>query len=72
MTEDERTERAILFHQELALRQHQQNHLMTGETLSECTQCGNEIPLERQRALPGVRLCVECKRIEECEVRLYL
>lgn len=34
----------------------------TGEALDECERCGNEIPDERQAALPGVRTCVECAR----------
>ena len=26
-----------------------------------CVECGEEIPLARRRALPGVRMCVECQ-----------
>ena len=30
-------------------------------SLSECEECGSEIPLARRKAIPGVRLCVECR-----------
>jgi phage/conjugal plasmid C-4 type zinc finger TraR family protein len=32
-----------------------------GESLSHCEECGNDIPEARQRAIPGVRLCVLCQ-----------
>lgn len=32
-----------------------------GESLLYCEECGEEIPEGRRRALPGVRLCVECQ-----------
>jgi len=33
----------------------------SGESLSECEECGHLIPEARRRALPGVRLCVLCQ-----------
>lgn len=36
--------------------------LYTGTGLTECESCGESIPPERQKALPGVRLCIECQR----------
>lgn len=42
-----------------------------GESLSECEVCGNDIPLARQKAVPGVRRCVECQRVNEMLTRLY-
>jgi len=30
-----------------------------------CDDCGEDIPLARQIAVPGVRLCVHCKEISE-------
>jgi phage/conjugal plasmid C-4 type zinc finger TraR family protein len=35
------------------------------ESLSECEECGEEIPKARQLAVPGVRLCVHCKERSE-------
>lgn len=35
--------------------------LPKGESLTHCEECGNVIPPARRRALPGVRLCVECQ-----------
>lgn len=37
----------------------------TGTSLSHCEECGDDIPLPRQLALPGVRTCVHCQ--EEME-----
>ena len=37
------------------------SRLPSGESLSECEECGAEIPEGRREALPGVRLCVECQ-----------
>jgi len=34
-------------------------------TFSHCETCGAEIPLARQKALPGVRICVTCAQDEE-------
>jgi len=64
MTEDERTAQAIQFHTDLALRQHQPlpTHQLSNQF---CDECGNEIPLARQQALRGVKLCIECKQAEE-------
>ena len=33
-----------------------------GESLTHCEECEAEIPLASQRAVPGVRLCIECQR----------
>ena len=36
----------------------------TGESLSECEECGNEIPEARQKAVDGCRTCFECANAE--------
>ena len=33
----------------------------SGASLSECEECGEPIPLARQQAIAGVRLCVACQ-----------
>ena len=33
-----------------------------GESLSECAECGEEIPEKRRLALPGVKLCIDCQQ----------
>lgn len=33
----------------------------TGQSLSHCADCEEEIPLARRRAIPGVKLCTECQ-----------
>lgn len=37
----------------------------------ECEVCGNEIPEERRKAIPGVSLCIECKRAEELKSQRF-
>lgn len=32
-----------------------------GESLSDCAECGEPIPEGRRRALPGVKLCIDCQ-----------
>ncbi|MFH1984136.1 MAG: TraR/DksA C4-type zinc finger protein [Pseudomonadota bacterium] len=32
---------------------------------TECANCGDTIPVERQIAVPGCQLCVVCQTIEE-------
>ncbi|QFT59287.1 hypothetical protein FIU94_10665 [Sulfitobacter sp. THAF37] len=32
----------------------------TGESLTHCAECEEEIPQRRREALPGVKLCVDC------------
>lgn len=39
--------------------------LPKGESLSHCEECGDPIPEARQRALPGVRLCIRCQEEED-------
>ncbi|MDX1514349.1 MAG: DksA/TraR family C4-type zinc finger protein [Gammaproteobacteria bacterium] len=37
------------------------SRLPTGESLKQCAECGAEIPEARRKAVPGVRLCVDCQ-----------
>ena len=37
--------------------------LPRGESLSECEDCGTDIPEARRNAIAGVRLCVGCQSI---------
>lgn len=34
-------------------------------SLSECNECGDEIPEARRLAIPGCKLCVYCKQKQE-------
>lgn len=46
------------------------SRLPQGESLSECEECGLPIPERRQKALPGVRLCIRCQEEQDkTEVR---
>jgi len=38
------------------------SRLPTGESLTHCEECGNDIPEPRRRAIKGVRLCVSCQQ----------
>lgn len=37
------------------------SQLGAGISLEECEECGEEIPEARRKAIPGVRLCVDCQ-----------
>ncbi len=37
----------------------------TGKSLEFCEECEEPIPVARQQALPGVRLCVACQQEQE-------
>ena len=41
--------------------------LPRGESLAVCEECGGPIPEARQKALPGVRLCVPCQTEQDAE-----
>ena len=48
-----------------AMRRSRQEQLAR-ESLSECEACEVPIPVERQVAVPGVRLCINCQsRLEQ-------
>ena len=36
-----------------------------GVSLSECEECGNDIPAARQQAIKGVRLCFDCQSVAD-------
>ena len=33
----------------------------TGESLERCAECDEPIPAARRKALPGVKLCIDCQ-----------
>ncbi len=41
----------------------------TANSLSECIECGGEIPLARQIAVQGVTHCIECAQFFEMQNR---
>ena len=41
--------------------------LPKGPSLTRCEECEKPIPLARQKAVPGVRLCVACKEAADAE-----
>ena len=43
------------------------SHLPEGESLATCEECGVTIPVARQQAIPGVRLCVSCQSVRDNE-----
>lgn len=38
------------------------SRLPKGESLTHCEECGEEIPLARRKAVPGVHLCIACQQ----------
>lgn len=51
----------------LARHQRQTTHANTGAVFLFCQVCGDPLQPERIRAIPGCRLCAECKTFEEHE-----
>jgi len=43
------------------------SRIPTGKSLSYCEECGEKIPEARRKAVPGVRLCIECQSEMEKE-----
>ncbi len=41
--------------------------LPSGPSQSHCSECGEAIPIGRQRAIPGVRFCVSCQAARDAE-----
>ena len=37
------------------------SRLPAGESLTHCEQCDEAIPEARRKAIPGVRLCIDCQ-----------
>lgn len=73
MDDDEQIDHAAQFHQDLSLLLHQQQTTVDPDAVSAewCEACGGEIPELRRRTVPGVTLCVDCKREQEQQERLY-
>jgi len=47
------------------------SRLSQGPSLSYCADCGNSIPEARQKAMPGVRLCITCQEAEDKEEAVF-
>ena len=47
------------------------NRLPKGPSLTACESCEEPIPEARQKAVPGVRLCVRCQEREDREQQAY-
>ncbi|MDJ0812438.1 MAG: DksA/TraR family C4-type zinc finger protein [Woeseiaceae bacterium] len=41
--------------------QRARSNLPQGESLEHCEECGSDIPEARRKAVPGVRLCIQCQ-----------
>ena len=46
------------------------SRLPDGEGLTDCEDCGDEIPEKRREALPGSRTCVACQLVRDASVRV--
>ena len=44
--------------------------LGTGPSNSHCEECGEEIPLERQQAIKGCKMCITCQELSEKHKRM--
>lgn len=41
------------------------SRLPSGEGTADCEVCGEEIPMKRRQAIPGVRTCVACQGVRD-------
>lgn len=41
----------------------------TGESAADCVDCGEPIPEARRKALPGVKLCIDCQEERDARFR---
>jgi len=48
-----------------------QSRLPTGPSLTHCAECGASIPEARQKAIPGVRLCIACQESHDREAQNF-
>lgn len=48
-----------------------QSRLPHGQSLSQCANCGAEIPEARRNAVPGVRLCITCQESEDRDTAYF-
>ncbi|MCB1734676.1 MAG: TraR/DksA C4-type zinc finger protein [Gammaproteobacteria bacterium] len=53
-----------------AIRRITLNRAGDGRTHSHCAECGNPIPVERRRALPQAKTCVDCAESLEFNARV--
>ncbi|MGR3322568.1 MAG: DksA/TraR family C4-type zinc finger protein [Pseudooceanicola sp.] len=44
------------------LKRMQARRAASGESLTHCAECDEEIPEARRAALPGVKLCIDCQQ----------
>jgi len=49
---------------------HARHRLPQGESLNNCANCDNPIPLARREAVPGVRLCISCQETADQETAI--
>jgi phage/conjugal plasmid C-4 type zinc finger TraR family protein len=47
------------------------DQLPRGESLHHCEECDAEIPEARRKAVPGVRLCVNCQAEQDKEAKAF-
>ncbi len=47
--------------------QRARSRLPRGESLGQCEECGEAIPVARRKAVPGVRLCISCQESADKE-----
>lgn len=42
--------------------------LPAGESLTHCAECDEPIPEARRKAIPGVKLCIECQAARDARI----
>jgi phage/conjugal plasmid C-4 type zinc finger TraR family protein len=48
------------------------SRLPEGKSLTHCEECGEAIPEARRKAIPGVRLCIDCQsELEQAQKKSF-
>ena len=49
------------------LKRMQSRRAPAGESLAHCAECDEPIPEARRRAIPGVKLCIDCQQERDAQ-----
>lgn len=69
MDDADRAQRTNEQHLNQALAGHRKRRGNTGLGSPVCLECGDDIPAERRKRVAGCRLCIDCQREHEEQLR---
>lgn len=54
---------------DMAIAAHRIDH--NAVSAERCEECGSKIPDSRRKAIPGVKLCVDCAELSERQAKIF-